>query len=422
MIKLRDVSEIITKGTTPTTIGEKFVEAGVNYVKSESITRTKYLDNTLFEHITEETHRKLKRSQLEEDDLLFSIAGAYLGKIGKVRKEDLPLNTNQAVGIVRLKKNLVDVDYVYYYFSQEKVNHYINILSSQSGQPNLNLELLGNLEFVNRDLFEQQKIGMLLSLLDDKIENNKKINGELESMTKTIYDYWFLQFEFPNEDGKPYKSSGGKMVWNEELKKEIPVGWKVGNLYEIAEFINGLACQKYRPVNHDKKIPVIKIKEMHEGISESTEYVKEDIPEKNIINDGDILFSWSATLETMIWSGGKGGLNQHIFKIIPRGYAKYYVYMQLSAYIVNFIHMAEARKTTMGHITTDHLQQSRIAIPPKKIVDMYDERTQDFFDKIICNNKQNRELVFLRDFLLPLLMNGQVRFKESMSLTLIREV
>lgn len=410
MIKLRDVSEIITKGTTPTTIGEKFVEAGVNYVKSESITRTKYLDNTLFEHITEETHRKLKRSQLEEDDLLFSIAGAYLGKIGKVRKEDLPLNTNQAVGIVRLKKNLVDVDYVYYYFSQEKVNHYINILSSQSGQPNLNLELLGNLEFVNRDLFEQQKIGMLLSLLDDKIENNKKINGELESMTKTIYDYWFLQFEFPNEDGKPYKSSGGKMVWNEELKKEIPVGWKVGNLYEIAEFINGLACQKYRPVNHDKKIPVIKIKEMHEGISESTEYVKEDIPEKNIINDGDILFSWSATLETMIWSGGKGGLNQHIFKIIPRGYAKYYVYMQLSAYIVNFIHMAEARKTTMGHITTDHLQQSRIAIPPKKIVDMYDERTQDFFDKIICNNKQNRELVFLRDFLLPLLMNGQVRF------------
>ncbi len=412
MIKLRDVSEIITKGTTPTTIGEKFVEAGVNYVKSESITRTKYLDNTLFEHITEETHRKLKRSQLEEDDLLFSIAGAYLGKIGKVRKEDLPLNTNQAVGIVRLKKNLVDVDYVYYYFSQEKVNHYINILSSQSGQPNLNLELLGNLEFVNRDLFEQQKIGMLLSLLDDKIENNKKINGELESMTKTIYDYWFLQFEFPNEDGKPYKSSGGKMVWNEELKKEIPVGWKVGNLYEIAEFINGLACQKYRPVNHDKKIPVIKIKEMHEGISESTEYVKEDIPEKNIINDGDILFSWSATLETMIWSGGKGGLNQHIFKIIPRGYAKYYVYMQLSAYIVNFIHMAEARKTTMGHITTDHLQQSRIAIPPKKIVDMYDERTQDFFDKIICDNKQNRELVFLRDFLLPLLMNGQVRFKE----------
>lgn len=274
------------------------------------------------------------------------------------------------------------------------------------------MEILDGFQIEDIHIPEQKRITEILKYIDRRIENNNKINQELESMTKTIYDYWFLQFEFPNEDGKPYKSSGGKMVWNEELKKEIPVGWKVGNLYEIAEFINGLACQKYRPVNHDKKIPVIKIKEMHEGISQSTEYVKEDIPEKNIINDGDILFSWSATLETMIWSGGKGGLNQHIFKIIPRGYAKYYVYMQLSAYIVNFIHMAEARKTTMGHITTDHLQQSRIAIPQKKIVDMYDERTQDFFDKIICNNKQNRELVFLRDFLLPLLMNGQVRFKE----------
>lgn len=153
---------------------------------------------------------------------------------------------------------------------------------------------------------------------------------------------------------------------------------------------------------------------MHEGISESTEYVREDIPEKNIVSDGDILFSWSATLETMIWAGGKGGLNQHIFKVIPKEYAKYYVYMQLSAYIINFVHMAEARKTTMGHITTEHLIQSRIAIPPKKITYIYEEKTQGIFNKIICNSRQNRELILLRNFLLPLLMNEQIRFKERM--------
>lgn len=318
-------------------------------------------------------------------------------------------NAYQRTYVITAKQGY-DIEYIYYNL---KINlQHLKKLAQGSQTKFLTMQILDGFQIEDIHIPEQKRITEILKYIDRRIENNNKINQELESMTKTIYDYWFLQFEFPNEDGKPYKSSGGKMVWNEELKKEIPVGWKVGNLYEIAEFINGLACQKYRPVNHDKKIPVIKIKEMHEGISESTEYVKEDIPEKNIINDGDILFSWSATLETMIWSGGKGGLNQHIFKIIPRGYAKYYVYMQLSAYIVNFIHMAEARKTTMGHITTDHLQQSRIAIPPKKIVDMYDERTQDFFDKIICNNKQNRELVFLRDFLLPLLMNGQVRFKE----------
>lgn len=201
------------------------------------------------------------------------------------------------------------------------------------------------------------------------------------------------------------------MVWHEELKREIPEGWKTGSLYDIADYINGLACQKYRPVDINKRLPVIKIKEMHDGITESTEFVRVDIPEKNIINDGDILFSWSATLEILIWTGGKGGLNQHIFKVIPKKYAKYYVYMQLSVYIVNFIYMAEARKTTMGHITTDHLQQSRIVIPPKEITEMYNEKVQEIFDKIICNNRQNRELTSLRDFLLPLLMNGQVGFK-----------
>lgn len=236
-------------------------------------------------------------------------------------------NAYQRTYVITAKQGY-DIEYIYYNL---KINlQHLKKLAQGSQTKFLTMQILDGFQIEDIHIPEQKRITEILKYIDRRIENNNKINQELESMTKTIYDYWFLQFEFPNEDGKPYKSSGGKMVWNEELKKEIPVGWKVGNLYEIAEFINGLACQKYRPVNHDKKIPVIKIKEMHEGISESTEYVKEDIPEKNIINDGDILFSWSATLETMIWSGGKGGLNQHIFKIIPRGYARYYENQVLS--------------------------------------------------------------------------------------------
>lgn len=412
MSKLRDVSKLITKGTTPSTIGEEFVSEGINFVKSESIGGQKYLDSSIFEHITAITNEKMKRSQLEADDLLFSIAGAYLGKIGIVREEDLPLNTNQAVGIVRLDKDKVDVDYIYYFFSQKRINEYINRLSSQSGQPNLNLELLGNLEFIDRTQKEQKRIGEILTSLDNKIELNNKINAELESIAKTIYDYWFLQFEFPNEEGKPYKSSGGKMVWNEELKREIPEGWEVGNLYDIADFVNGLACQKYRPTNDEDKLPVIKITEMHEGITDNTEFVRSDIPEKNIIYDGDILFSWSATLEAMIWTGGKAGLNQHIFKVIPKNISKYYVFMQLLSYIVNFVKMAEARKTTMGHITTDHLKQSKIVLPTSVVTEKFDKKISNIFQMIIKNNEEKRELTSLRDFLLPLLMNGQVGFKE----------
>ena len=218
-----------------------------------------------------------------------------------------------------------------------------------------------------------------------------------------------MQFDFPNEEGKPYKSSGGKMVWNEVLKREIPEGWEVRNLYEIADYINGLACQNYRPQDEEIFLPVIKIKEMHEGITSDTEKVSATIPEKYIIFDGDILFSWSATLEVMIWTGGKGGLNQHIFKVVPKSYfTKEYVFQQLSSYIVNFKKMAEARKTTMGHITSDHINQSRIVIPPKEVINAFSEKTLPIFNYQLTIQKEIQKLTDLHDRLLPLLMNGQV--------------
>lgn len=314
-------------------------------------------------------------------------------------------NAYQRTYVITAKQGY-DIEYIYYNLKINLQN--LKKIAQGSQTKFLTMQILDGFQIEDIPLQEQVKATEILAYIDEKIENNNEINAELESMAKTIYDYWFLQYEFPNEDGQPYKSSGGKMVWNEELKREIPEGWKVGTLYDIADYINGLACQKYRPVTPNRSLPVIKIKEMNDGITGSTEYVRIDIPEKNIINDGDILFSWSATLEIMIWSGGKGGLNQHIFKVMPKEYAKYYVYMQLSAYIANFIHLAEARKTTMGHITTEHLKQSRIVISSSKIAEMYNKKVQGIFDKIICNNRQNREFISLRDFLLPLLMNGKV--------------
>ena len=127
--------------------------------------------------------------------------------------------------------------------------------------------------------------------------------------------------------------------------------------------MNGLPCQKYRPTG-DEFLRVIKIKEMHEGFSAETELVTPDIPEKAIIENGDILFSWSASLEVMIWSGGKGALNQHIFKVTSEKYPRSFYYFQLVNYLQHFKMIAENRKTTMGHITQDHLEQSRIALPP----------------------------------------------------------
>lgn len=272
----------------------------------------------------------------------------------------------------------------------------------------LTIQILNSFSIPDISLDEQIKTVGPLVVLDKKINNNNNACAELEAMAKTLYDYWFVQFDFPDENGKPYRISGGAMEWCKELGREVPKGWKVGNLYDIADYINGLACQNFRPAEGEESLPVIKIKEMHDGITLDTERVSARIPEKNIINDGDILFSWSATLEAMYWTGGKGGLNQHIFKVVPKApYQKEFVYNQLSSYIINFVKMAEARKTTMGHITSDHLQQSRIVLPPVPVLRQFHDEVSAQHQMIIKCRKENRELEKLRDWLLPMLMNGQ---------------
>ena len=263
----------------------------------------------------------------------------------------------------------------------------------------------------------EESIGTFFLNLDRKIHLNERINQNLEAMAKQLYNYWFVVFDFPNEEGKPYKSSGGKMVWNEKLKREIPFGWHCGNLFEIAVFTNGLACQKFRPKDDEASLPVIKIREMHDGISADTEKVTPNIPESVKVYNGDVLFSWSASLEVMLWAYGLGGLNQHIFKVTSANdFPKSFFYFQLLDYVDVFKKMAEARKTTMGHITQDHLQQSAIAIPDNKdIADRFEELISPIFNQIIKLHEEILNLTKQRDKLLPLLMNGQVSVNSDLS-------
>ena len=345
----------------------------------------------------------------QKNDVLVAKDGSYLKEAFvcmKTKKEAIL----SSIAIFRPNIKLVNPYYLAYLFKTPNVYNYVtNGCVSGTALPRIVLKAFKQIEVFIPSLKQQNNVVSVLSSLDDKIALNKKINAKLEAMAKRLYDYWFVQFDFPNEEGKPYKSSDGKMEYNATLKRDIPAGWEVGNLYEIADYINGLACQNYRPQDEEIFLPVIKIKEMHEGITSDTEKVSATIPEKYIIFDGDILFSWSATLEVMIWTGGKGGLNQHIFKVVPKSYfTKEYVFQQLSSYIVNFQKMAEARKTTMGHITSDHINQSRIVIPPKEVINAFSEKTLPIFDYQLTIQKEIQKLTKLRDRLLPLLMNGQV--------------
>lgn len=304
-----------------------------------------------------------------------------------------------------------DPKFVYFLLTQKHIIEHLHTIAQNnaSAYPSINPTDITDLIFKFPPFPEQCRIASLLSALDRKITLNRQMNATLEAMARQLYDYWFVQFDFPDHNGKPYKSSGGEMHWNEKLKRNVPKGWTCGTLLDIATYTNGLACQKHRPTT-DNKLPVIKIKEMHDGFTPDTEYVKGDIPESVKVYNGDVLFSWSASLEVMLWAYGNGGLNQHLFKVTSKnGYPRSYYLYQLLDYVTVFKRMAEARKTTMGHITQDHLRQSTIPLPPTTdLPKKLEERLRPIHEAIILNQSEISSLTSQRDALLPLLLNGQV--------------
>ena len=347
-----------------------------------------------------------KATQFRQEDVLLSNIRPYFRKTWYASFDG---GCSADVLCIRADKAQCHPHYLYYQLASD--NFVKDYLKSCKGakMPRGDENRLLDYEIALPPIPEQLRIASILGSLDEKIEINRKKIEKLEALARMIYEHWFVQFDFPDANGKPYKSSGGAMIWNEELKQEVPDGWGVDNLYHIAEYINGCACQKYYAEDRDDALPVVKIKEMHEGFSSETEYVKSSVPEKYKITAGDILFSWSASLEVMTWTGTDSCLNQHIFHVVPHnGFSPLYVLQQLQIYIRKFILFANARKTTMGHITADHIEQSRIVVPPNCLVCEFSEKFEALYAEQIILQKEIQKLMSIRDWLLPMLMNGQV--------------
>ncbi len=194
---LKEISELITKGTTPTSVGGQFTDYGINFIKSESLNYEGVMNDSVFAFIDEESNKKLKRSILKENDILYSIAGIYLGKMGIVKAKHLPANTNQACAIIRLKHEIVDIKFIKQYFCERSFINYVNSLTSQSAQPNINLTDIGNLKLLLPPLPTQQRIASILSAYDDLIEVNNQRIKLLEETARELYKEWFVRMRFP---------------------------------------------------------------------------------------------------------------------------------------------------------------------------------------------------------------------------------
>lgn len=262
----------------------------------------------------------------------------------------------------------------------------------QSAQPGLSVNTLLKVQIDMPSLECQTEIFECLKILDSKIENNNKINNELESMAKTIYDYWFLQFEFPNEDGKPYKSSGGKMVWNEELKREIPAGWKQGTFFDLIEIGNG----KDHKGLHNGKVPVY-------GSGGVMRFV-----DKAIYDGESVLIPRKGTLNNIIYvNGAFWTVDTMFYSKMKMEHTAIFTYYSVRLYDFEKLNTG----TGVPSMTSSIIYNLKTAIPTKQILKDFDLAVQSFYKQIQANRKENEELASLRDFLLPLLMNGQVSFK-----------
>ncbi len=351
--------------------------------------------------ISEEEYDRIKRP-LNENTILLSINGT-LGKIALYNGEKVALGKSACYINVKRDKNKYFVKYI---LSTKEFQKYILLVAHGSTIKNLAPSQVADYEFNIPDELNQDKAAFLLKAIDDKIQNNNMINAELESMAKTIYDYWFLQFEFPNEDGKPYKSSGGKMVWNEELKREIPKGWKIVNLNDIASITMGTS-PKGNSINTDGNgIAFYQGKaDFGSRFPITRTYTNEPIRYADI---NDILLSVRAPVGTLNIANEKCCIGRGL-AVIHSKYTSFLFYlMRANQYRFDSYNN---EGTTFGAITKDDLFGMRIVIPKEDIVDIFEKEINCIDKKIFKCDRETQELISLRDFLLPLLMNGQVGFK-----------
>jgi type I restriction enzyme, S subunit len=301
-----------------------------------------------------------------------------------------------------------DKMFVFYLLKQKRVYDYANSVAGGSVQKDLSHPAFKSCIIAFPSLAEQQAIGRILANLDFKITLNQQLNETLEAIGKAIFKHWFIDFEFPNNEGKPYKSSGGEMIYSKERRKEIPKGWETKPIDEIAEFLNGLALQKYAPENEMDVLPVIKIRELRQGITESTDRASSNIPKEYVVDDGDILFSWSGSLEAIIWTSGKGALNQHLFKVTSAAFPKWFYYHWVLQHLPEYRRIAEGKATTMGHIQRHHLKSSLVLVPDEDALRRMDKIQNPIFEKLVQIGVESRNLSQIRDMLLPKLMSGKI--------------
>ena len=335
-----------------------------------------------FKRPTFDTYTTLVTKSAKAGDVIMSVRAP----VGDLNITPVDMCLGRGVCSLRMKNG--NQEFLYY-----MMKYYMpQLLNKESGTVfgSVNRNDINGLEVdIPEDVNKQQRIARCLTMIDDQIELNTAINNNLEQQAQAIFENEFLSLQ------------------------SLPDGWKQASLIDIADYLNGLAMQKYRPSANEIGIPVLKIKELRQGCcDDNSEFCSPSIKSDYIIHDGDVIFSWSGSLLVDFWCGGICGLNQHLFKVSSSNYDKWFYYAWTKHHLDRFIAVAADKATTMGHIKRDELAKAEVLIPNETDYNRIGALLQPIYDLIISNRIENKKLAETRDSLLPKLMSGEIDMSE----------
>lgn len=405
--KLADIGKVITGKTPSTSIAENYAWGTIPFYTPEDVAKglgmmgrnSRFISKTGFEEIASNT--------ISGESVLVGCIGSDMGNVAY---SNITCATNQQINAITQFKNGIEPLYVYYLLSTMK--SYFQKIAGSTTTPILPKSVFEEIEIHLPDMKKQKDVVSILYALDRKIELNKQINDNLEAMAKQLYDYWFVQFDFPNEEGKPYKSSGGAMVWNEKLKREIPQGWSNGVLSDVANITMGQSPDG-SSYNEDGEGIIfyqgstdfgLRFPDIRQYTTSPSRYA----------NKGDILMSVRAPVGALNIANNDCCIGRGLSALSSKIGSMTHLYYLMNDFRLKFEGMNSAG-TTFGSITKDELFSLPVVIPTKSVISEFEQVCEPIFDKQMIIGEEINALTKQRDELLPLLMNGQATVNYHLS-------
>lgn len=386
-----------------------YVDVGVPCIMPANM-KSNRVDLSSIAFISEEDATRLSKHLVKEGDIVYSRRGDVTQK-ALIRKTEAGYFCGTGCLLVRPGK-MIDPEFLTYHLSTPSNQSWIINQAVGATMPNLNTAILANVPLNVPSQGTQKKIAAVLSTLDAKIDYNNRINVELEAMAKTIYDYWFVQFDFPDANGKPYKSSGGRLVYNSKLKRGIPDGWTDSSILAVSELLGGGTPTKKKPEYWGGDIPFFTPTDAGGPIFKFS--TADYITEKGLKGSSTQLFGKHTVFITARGSVGKlvlagvdMAMNQSCYALRAKPGISHTFLFFLAKELIQHLQV-KSSGSVFDSIVSNDIELTNLAIPTEDVIEKFAAVVEPAFEKIANNTKENQQLAQLRDWLLPMLMNGQV--------------